>query len=520
MVALTWLGGDSCMSAAKYGIRPSRLGAPQNVNPTSPPGHTTRRASRSASSFPFQIPLKLVATSNWPSPNGRSNMSPTRRSASGMRARAIAISASEASRAATTAPRPAATLAAYPEPQAMSSSRVPGPTPARSYSASLAGRAYGSIRYAQSAARSPQARPDSIQSIALVCRIPAVYGAGRRRRPAMTRARPARAISGPSIAQVVVPDMKLPPMTPTPCRVKTTPVTMMSDPAPISRTRVIKDIRCLPMRQCSGNRAGAASLIFPNGPWPLPSRWAIMSMAASVIRRRLGGFRDSRRTGAGANRGGGGGPAAAAGRPAARAADRGRGGRVRHRVHRGQLAVGADLLPRGGRRAVDGDRPVRGADRGADPGPDVHRGPGRVHGPVHAEDGPADAHPGADDARGRVPAGHKAGEPVAGQPEPRLAGRLLLRGRGDGRDRARRARAGQHHGAGRDAQAAAGRGGDRHADAAVHLHRGDHRPDAGRDPDHHDQGGDTVSEPKGRGAAWTEERSDEGRRRLKAPRRR
>jgi hypothetical protein len=34
-------------------------------------------------------------------------------------------------------------------------------------------------------------------------------------------------------------------------------------------------------------------------------------------------------------------------------------------------------------------------------------------------------------------------------------------------------------------------------------------------------GGDTLSEPKGRGAAWTEERgtSDEGRRRLKAPRR-
>ncbi len=84
-------------------------------------------------------------------------MSPTRKSAPGVRARAIAINASEASSPATSAPRLAATLAAYPEPQAMSSSRVPGPTPAWSNSASLAGRAYGSIRYAQSVARSPQA---------------------------------------------------------------------------------------------------------------------------------------------------------------------------------------------------------------------------------------------------------------------------------------------------------------------------------------------------------------------------
>jgi hypothetical protein len=92
-------------------------------------------------------------------------MSPTRKSALDVRARAIAISASEASSPATVAPRPAATLAAYPEPQAMSSSRVPGPTPARSNSASLARRAYGSNRYAQSAARSPQACPDSAHPI-------------------------------------------------------------------------------------------------------------------------------------------------------------------------------------------------------------------------------------------------------------------------------------------------------------------------------------------------------------------
>ena len=54
-------------------------------------------------------------------------MSPTRKSAPGVRARAIAISASEASSPVRTlAARAAATLAAYPEPQAMSSSRVPG----------------------------------------------------------------------------------------------------------------------------------------------------------------------------------------------------------------------------------------------------------------------------------------------------------------------------------------------------------------------------------------------------------
>jgi len=62
-VASTWLGGDSSSSTAKNGSKPSRLGDPQKLNSTSPPGRTTRLASRSASSHPFQIPLKLVATS-------------------------------------------------------------------------------------------------------------------------------------------------------------------------------------------------------------------------------------------------------------------------------------------------------------------------------------------------------------------------------------------------------------------------------------------------------------------------
>jgi hypothetical protein len=66
----------------------------------------------------------------------------------GVRARAIASSASEASSPDTFAPRRAAALAAWPEPQAMSSNSVPGPTPIRSNGASLTPRAYGSIRYA------------------------------------------------------------------------------------------------------------------------------------------------------------------------------------------------------------------------------------------------------------------------------------------------------------------------------------------------------------------------------------
>lgn len=51
----------------------------------------------------------------------------------------------------------------HPELRAMSSNSVPGPTPASPNSLSLAARAYGSIRYAQSAARSPHAWPDSTQ---------------------------------------------------------------------------------------------------------------------------------------------------------------------------------------------------------------------------------------------------------------------------------------------------------------------------------------------------------------------
>ena len=66
---------------------------------------------------------------------------------------------------------------------------------------------------------------------------------GGRRSARAIRARPASAMIGPATAQVVVPDMKLPPMTPTPCRVKTTPARVMSDPAAASRIRVSTSVR-------------------------------------------------------------------------------------------------------------------------------------------------------------------------------------------------------------------------------------------------------------------------------------
>jgi hypothetical protein len=64
-------------------------------------GTSTRRASRSAVAQRFQIPLKLVAASNEASGNGSANMSPTRNSPSGVRARAMSTSTSEASSPAT-----------------------------------------------------------------------------------------------------------------------------------------------------------------------------------------------------------------------------------------------------------------------------------------------------------------------------------------------------------------------------------------------------------------------------------
>ena len=77
------------------------------------------------------MPLIEIAASNEASGHGSSNMEPSRRSASGVRAVATARSSAEASTPETVAPIPVARRTARPEPQAMSSRLVPGPTPTR-----------------------------------------------------------------------------------------------------------------------------------------------------------------------------------------------------------------------------------------------------------------------------------------------------------------------------------------------------------------------------------------------------
>src|SRR5689334_3933765 len=62
------------------------------------------------------------------------------------------------------------------------------------------------------------------------------------------RTRPASAITGPATAQKLTLDMTLPPRTPMPCRVKTTPASMRRNPAPTSTTRLMmppSGSRCL-----------------------------------------------------------------------------------------------------------------------------------------------------------------------------------------------------------------------------------------------------------------------------------
>jgi len=108
MLASPWLRGDSSMILRKYGMRPTWSRRPQKARPSRPPGTSTRAASRNAASQPFQIPLKLVATSKQAPGNGRANTSPSRKSPSAVRALAIRTSASEASIPATAAPRRAA----------------------------------------------------------------------------------------------------------------------------------------------------------------------------------------------------------------------------------------------------------------------------------------------------------------------------------------------------------------------------------------------------------------------------
>lgn len=54
-------------------------------------------------------------------------------------------------------------------------------------------------------------------------------------RPKPAMATPTRAMIGPRMAHTDVPDMKLPPMTPTPCKAKMTPAIVTIAPTPISK---------------------------------------------------------------------------------------------------------------------------------------------------------------------------------------------------------------------------------------------------------------------------------------------
>ena len=129
---------------------------PHTVSPTRPPGARTRRTSAIASGVVPQMPRKLVTTSKAPSSHGSACMSPTRRSASGLRSRATAMRRSDASIPAHRAPRRPASSMARPEPQATSSSPSPAPTPSRWCSVTYSRQLAGSLRVANSTALRPQ----------------------------------------------------------------------------------------------------------------------------------------------------------------------------------------------------------------------------------------------------------------------------------------------------------------------------------------------------------------------------
>ena len=132
------------------------LMCPHTVSPTRPPGTRTRCTSLIAPGVVPQMPRKLVTTSKAPSSHGRACMSPTRRSASGLRSRATAMRRADASMPAHRAPRRPASSTARPAPQAMSSSVSLALTPSRWCRATYSRQLAGSLRVEKSTARRPQ----------------------------------------------------------------------------------------------------------------------------------------------------------------------------------------------------------------------------------------------------------------------------------------------------------------------------------------------------------------------------
>jgi hypothetical protein len=124
----------SCRSDEKTAVDWHRWGRPNTVIATLAPGRATRRASRSAltMSAAMKNELNPVTTSKESSAHGRSSMSPTRKSPSGMRSRAIWTKVAVASMPETVAPRSAAMRLKRPAPQPTSRRLVPRPTVTRS----------------------------------------------------------------------------------------------------------------------------------------------------------------------------------------------------------------------------------------------------------------------------------------------------------------------------------------------------------------------------------------------------
>jgi hypothetical protein len=126
--------GANCRSELNTVVDWQRSGRPKTVIATLAPGRATRRASRSVCtmSSAMKNELKPVTMSNESSAQGRSAMSPTRKSPSGTRSRAISTSGPAASMPATLAPRSAAMRQKRPAPHPTSSTAVPSSAGTRS----------------------------------------------------------------------------------------------------------------------------------------------------------------------------------------------------------------------------------------------------------------------------------------------------------------------------------------------------------------------------------------------------
>src|SRR5581483_12177959 len=158
-------------------------------------------------------------------------------------------------------------------------------------------------------------------------------------------------------------------------------------------------------------------------------------------------------------------------------------------------ALGARLLPRRRRRLVDGDRPLRRLRRRSDPPFAFASCTHRVHEALHAEDAADHADDRHDDARRALSARAAGRVPRHVEPAARVGGRLVLRRRRDGDDRARVPDAGERGRALRAPQATARPARDPVLDEAVHVHSRHHGRDAGRDARDHDKARQLSAQP-------------------------